>query len=64
MRRLGHRTPQGVRRLPGLLIVRTLLSVVAYWSWAVPRLRRYCHRCELEMWGWQNCRHAADGYLL
>lgn len=44
--------------------MRTLRSVVAYWSWQIPGLRRYCHRCDLVMWGWQNCQHAADGYAL
>jgi len=44
--------------------VRILVSVVAYWSWAVPGLRRYCHLCDLVMWGWQECEHPPSSYLL
>jgi len=44
--------------------VRTLVSVVAYWSWAVPRLRRYCHLCDLPMWGWQACVHPAAQHAI
>ena len=45
--------------------MRTLVSVVAYWSWQIPRLRRYCHPCDLIMWGWQECAdHSPHTYLL
>ncbi|WP_261994173.1 hypothetical protein [Streptomyces sp. t39] len=44
--------------------MRTLVSVVAYWSWAIPRLRHYCHHCDLAMWGWQHCPHRAGGYCI
>lgn len=47
------------------MTVRGLRQALAYWSWQVPRLRRYCHRCERPMWGWQECgEHPRASYAI
>ena len=37
--------------------MRTARAWLSYWSWQVPGLRHYCHRCDRILWGWQACRH-------